>query len=439
MKLFNAGDPLEKLVVASFSGLRAALDPHNISWIWGTSDLVDTPERQAVRPPAGSSNGVVTMGNRNMPQAGLWMSGATNTVYLFRPEMDMTVVDWHRRAGTIREESAAITPVTTLEQMEVHLARSGRLVYAVDDYRPACMRLRNPASAFAAVNSKWEMHHFSGQIPFEKRFANMHASSLEVETLFEKVKGDGDSVVLKACNTEHGGTGVKKATTFAEYVEKLGAFRAAQLNTPALTTRLVLQRGHYGAVARSFSIFLGENSEEVEVIALTDQINDPATGRDLGNRLYPLTVETLRPLGPMILDLANRIRRRHPKAFGVVMCDFLDFADGRKLVIDPGLRPSASTPPALASLWIAEQTGNWLPVRNGVRPDTKEPGVDFAEACKRLEHLADPDRILADGYGAMPYAWEPSRGCGRLLTVAADDKGHAALEQEIAERLAPRQ
>ena len=138
----------------------------------------------------------------------------------------------------------------------------------------------------------------------------------------------------------------------------------------------------------------------------------------------------------MIQTLTQNAQRICPNAFGFLMCDFIQTNEaGRSEVyaIDPGLRPSASTPSAMAQLWVKEARGTVPFVRNDLL-FSFEPGVDYAAVQKRLGELTDPDHIRTTGRGVVPFSWEPRYGTGRLMAIAHDLADFRQLREELSKR-----
>jgi hypothetical protein len=117
-------------------------------------------------------------------------------------------------------------------------------------------------------------------------------------------------------------------------------------------------------------------------------------------------------------------------AFGLVMCDFIHGSGDQVVAIDPGLRPSVSTPSAMAQLWTAGANGANSYVRNN-QCFRFQPGFTWGDFVKTVGHLADPATIRSAGVGVVPFSWEPRYGTGRVITIAKSEAQHDVLAQDV--------
>lgn len=435
--LFPHEPELRDLRAAGFAEIRERIARAvpgtitDVSTIWGTPKFTGIAERAAFRPDKGEFRGTVTDGNDRMPYVGFWLSapGLNSTFLLTEPdiEVDPTLVKWFTDAG-IGGHHVAIADV---KEMAAFLSASTHRVYSCDNYGPSMAEHSvNSAADFDLVSKKsWAARLAGSYAPYEE-IIDMFDTPLSQE-LFDRVRGDGTRIFVKLCNDEHGGMGVKPAGNLAE-LTSIVASHQEHTAAAGLSHQLVLQRGIDGQ-SRSFCFFLDPSSTEIPIIAVTDQVVDPKTGRDLGNRHYPITDEVVRPLTGMIKTLRENILAVCPKAFGFVMCDFIqtDNGDGVAVyAIDPGLRPSASTPSAMAQLWVANSTGSYPYVRNNTLFQFPT-GTTWADFTAIAGELADPSTILTSGRGIVPFSWEPKYGTGRAITIAPNEADHSELLSQL--------
>lgn len=400
----------------------------DVSTIWGTPSFTGISERGAFRPDKGEFRGTQTDGNDRMPYVGFWLSKpGQNTTYLLQDQevmIDPTLIEWFQRAG-IGGDAVCVSDAAEMGQ---RLLKSGRRVYTCDNYGPALDSVTiNSRNDFDLVSNKsWTTRLVGSYAPYEE-VIDMFASEATPE-LFERVKGDSETIYVKLCNDEHGGMGVKPVRDL-DTLTRLLAEHREHTKKHALSPQLVLQRGAEG-VSRSFCFFIDGRDSTIPVLSVTDQMVDPKTGRDLGNRHYPITPEVVRPLTGMISELRANILRYCPNAFGLVMCDFIHGAGDQVVAIDPGLRPSASTPSAMAQLWTSGVNGANSYVRNN-QCFRFQPGFTWGDFVNTVGHLADPATIRSAGVGVVPFSWEPRYGTGRVITIAKNEAQHDMLAQDL--------
>jgi hypothetical protein len=428
IRLFSKGHPFENLRQATFADVRRHIAPFNYSQIWGTSDLVQDPRRQAIRPPAGVHNGTATAGNLHFPQSGAWLScPGENTVYLLRNDtvtFDDSQAAWLEKHGILGDYQ----PVRSLHSIRQDLVQTDRRLYCCDDYGPSFTGLTvNSAKDFAIVNSKkWVSRLVGERFRPLQRIKDMQDID---DRDFFAVSRNGDPVYIKTCNLEHGGMGVQKASNPSEFAQVIAELRR-QAAFHNLDSELVVQRGYVGRL-RSFSVFLVPDQTEIMVTALTDQLVNPESGRDLGNCLYPISAGTIEPIGGLILDVIGNIRQYCPEAFGFVMVDFMETSEGEQIAFDPGLRISGSGPPAMALLWLHSRTGKWPYIRSDFRFETGRPGFNYEALLKCAGRLGDCDCILKHCLGVLPYGMNPNDGSGRLMLVAPDKNCYPAVLEQV--------
>lgn len=400
----------------------------DVSTIWGTPSFSQIAERAAFRPDKGEFRGTQTDGNDRMPYVGYWLSSpGVNRTYLLQDssvQIDRTLVDWFQRAG-IGGETVLVANAADLKQK---LTSSGRRVYTCDNYGPALDGLSvNSREDFDLVSNKaWTTRLVGSYAPYEERIDMFRVEA--TPELFERVRGDSQTIYVKLCNDEHGGMGVKPVRDL-DALKALMEEHRKHTREHNLNPELVLQRGAEG-MSRSFCFFIDRNDPNIPILSVTDQMVDEATGRDLGNRHYPITPDVVRPLTGMISELRTNILKYCPNAFGLVMCDFIHGKNDQVVAIDPGLRPSASTPSAMAQLWTSHRNGETSYVRNN-QCFRFSPGFSWADFTKRIGHLADPEVIKNTGVGVVPFSWEPAYGTGRVITIAKSQKQHDELSADL--------
>ncbi|MFN7132289.1 MAG: hypothetical protein ACK4N5_09405, partial [Myxococcales bacterium] len=164
-------------------------------------------------------------------------------------------------------------------------------------------------------------------------------------------------------------------------------------------------------------------------VAVTDQLveDDGKTYRASVN--HPINVETLDHVGPAILDMVDRVRARHPEAFGFLMSDYFQTDDG-VVIYDPGIRPTGNTATALAFHLARKLTGRDMKV-GMIHLRTGRNGLKFASLAQAAGALVDPENIRREGIGILPWGWNDVVGFGVLIAIAPDDAQLEALRQRV--------
>ena len=181
---------------------------------------------------------------------------------------------------------------------------------------------------------------------------------------------------------------------------------------------------------RNFQVFLDpRNPDTIQVIALTDQLVEADGKTYLGSVNYPINTDTLQKVGPVIVDMVTRIRERASDAFGFLMCDF--FEDGDKITIyDPGIRPTGNTATAMVFHFASMLAGHDLYVQN-FNIDTRTPGYQYGEFVTRIGNLAEPENIVREGRGVMPWGWNHVTGSGNVIGVANDEEDWTRMSNSV--------
>ena len=421
-RLFPEGHDLHQLARPTFNTIRRALAGPWISCIW--NDANEDPTRAGFRP---SYDDLYGPGSVNvMPAIACWLStgpggGADGNRVALPSAIDRSVVQYAIDRGLLGDHEF----VFGIADLKNRVRESGRKLYSIDDMGSAFdehVVIGSEASEW--LNCKDDLAAISAYAPSEI-IKDMYAVTLED---YHQVLGDGRRVYLKTNNTEAAGTGVFICNSLDEFEAHMEDIRArqAQFN---LNRSLVIQPELTGR-NRNFQVFLDPRRPDcIQVIALTDQLVE-ADGKTYKSSInYPITSESMAPVGPVIVDMVKRIRARIPDVFGFLMCDF--FQDGEKITIyDPGIRPTGNTATAMALHFSAMLTGRDLYVQN-FHIDTQTPGYQFGEFCTRMGSLVEPDDIAKEHRGVLPWGWNHVTGFGALIGVAPDQEAWQAMVDEI--------
>jgi hypothetical protein len=422
---------------ASFDEVRnnilTAVPGHvtHVATIWGTPSFNQDPSRAAMRPDKGTFRGTFTDGNDRMPYVGFWLSGPSNRTFLLESNditLDHSLISWFKEAGIGGEWVG----VRNVSEMVAHLKSINGRLYSCDNYGTSIDAVTvNSRDDFDLVSNKsWTTRLVGKFAPYEER-VNMFETVLS-EELFQRVLGNSDTVYVKLCNEEHGGMGVKPVSSYLGFLNLVNAHKQ-HTQENELNPELVLQRGIRGQ-NRSLCFFQKPGNTTPSVLSLTDQMTDPSTGRDLGNRHYALTDDNLAPVAGLVQELSRNISTLCPQAFGLVMCDFIHTPSGEVFAIDPGLRPSASSPSAMAQLWVGDALKGEAYVRNN-NCFRFAPGFSWGDFANCLGSLTDPAAIRRTGVGIVPFSWEPRYGTGRVITLSRTEQEHAALIADVRKRV----
>lgn len=421
-RLYPAGHPLHRLARPTFDSIRRALDGCCVSAIW--IDSILDPSREGYRP---SYDGIYGPGSSNvMPLIATWLSTGPGTegrgnVVLLPDAIDRTAVAYMRDIGLI----GAVEYVTDLASIKAAVVRSGRKVYSIDD-------LGADFDAHSLVGSRLSRWlNTKEQLGTISRFAPTET----VKDMFEVTAADfaahkreGRRVFVKTCNTESAGAGVHIATTRDEFDALLAELRARQQRF-GLNRRVVIQPEIVGR-NRSFQVFLDPaRRDEIQIVALTDQLVE-ADGKTYRASInHPITPETTDHIGAVILDMVDRVWARHPEAFGFLMCDYFQTDDG-PVIYDPGIRPTGNTATAMAFHLARKITGRDMFV-SLMHLRTQIPGLKFQRFRERVGRLCDPGNLRREGRAVFPWGWNDVVGFGAIIGVAGDEAGFEALRAEV--------
>jgi hypothetical protein len=422
--VFPAGHPLAALVRPTFDTVRRSMGGHLVSAIWIDSD--QDPGREGYRP---SYDKLYGAGSVNvMPFIACYLSTGPGTeeaaggnVVLLPDAIDRSIVRYAQEVGLL----GAHAFVRNLDDVRALAARSGRRVYSIDDLGEGFDEHSVVRSQiWRWVNAKDELPSLSGFLPPES-VTDMYDATVAD---FRAAKRGELRVFLKTCNTESAGAGVFIVRTEQEFEAQLAELRDNQRRF-GLSRRLVIQPEIAGA-NRSFQVFLDpERRDQIQVVALTDQLVE-ADGKTYKASInHPITAATVEPVGRAILDMVGRIWARAPEAFGFLMCDYFQTDEG-PVLYDPGLRPTGNTATAMVFHLARKLTGrdsftSLIHLRTGVQ------GLTFAQFRERAGGLLEPETLRRTGRGVLPWGWNDLQGFGVLIGVADDEAAFDALREEV--------
>ncbi len=421
-RLYPEGHPLHRLVRPTFDTLRRALGGAYISAIW--VDSSQDPSRAGFRV---SYDELYGPGSVNvMPFIASWLStgagsGPEGNVVLLPEAIDRTVVDHMKRVGLLGE----VDFVRNIADLKRKVAASGRKVYSIDD-------LGDDFDAHSVVtgelsrwlNSKGDLPSVTAYAP-QETVKDMYDATLDD---YERARRGDGRVFLKTCNTEAGGAGVFIASSAEEFDGHLRQLREKQQKWN-LSRKLVIQPEIKGR-NRSFQVFLDpRRPDEVQVVAVTDQLVE-ADGKTYSASInHPITPETLDHVGPAMLDMVDRVWARHPEAFGFLMSDYFQTDDG-VVIYDPGIRPTGNTATALACHFARKLTGRDMQV-GMIHLRTGRNGLKFEAFARVAGALAEPENLIREGLAVLPWGWNDVVGFGVLIAIAPDREGLDALRQRV--------
>jgi hypothetical protein len=423
--LFPPDSPLRRLVLPTFHTVRRSMAGLCVSAIWVDGNL--DPRRAGFRPPYDQVHGQGA--STVMPFIMTWISTgpgteATGNTCLFPGGIDRTLIDYALRLGTLGDHRF----VDSLDDIRATVAATGRKLYSIDDLGPEYDDISVISSELSVfTNTKDTLSQLTGYGPVEI-LRDMYEVTTED---YRTVARPGYRMYLKTCNTETAGQGVEICEDESGFWDRVRSFREAQARF-GLSRKLVIQREIKGR-NRSFNIFLDpRRRDEVPVIALTNQLIEADGKTYRGSENFEPSAERLVRVGPVILDMVDRLWARFPEAFGFLMCDFFETPEGDVVVFDPGLRPSGNTATAMVFLLTRLLCGRSLFV--GSFPiDTGKPGLEYAEVVRRLGRLADLESIPRDHRCVLPWGWNRILGKGNLIGVADDQAGFRELVATVTQ------
>jgi hypothetical protein len=425
-RLFPKGDPLSALVAPTFHTLRRRLDGLAVSAIWIDADL--DPARAGFRPSYDGRHGVGA--STMMPFIGSWMStgppvaedSTGGNVVLFLDTMDRSLIAYAEEIGILGRH----TFISDLSDLKATVRKLGVRAYSIDDLGEDFEAESVIGSALSLwLNSKDTLASITAYAPREI-IKDMFAVTRDD---YRAVARSSGRVFLKTCNTETAGLGVRICHSEDEFARHLETLQEEQQRF-GLNRTVVIQQELVGQ-NRSFNLFLDPATpDEIQVVALTDQLVEADGKTYRGSVNYPVDAANLAPVGPVIMDVVQRIWRRHPEAFGFLMCDFFEAPNGEITVYDPGIRPSGNTATAMVHLLAKGLAGRSLYTSNFLL-DTGRAEVPYSEVVSRLGALARPQHIAAGGEAILPWGWNARQGRGILVGVAAASNAFERLVYRV--------
>jgi hypothetical protein len=423
-RYFDADHPLERLVEGRWSRICRALSPYDINLRFNqTSDEAD--RRSAFRQDYGALLGPGM--DLLMPTAGAYMCWPGRNRVVLPTGTDRSLVAYLQATGFLGE----VVYHDHVDKLVPAQRAAGRRTYSIDDMGPdgddvAVNRLRD----MVIGNSKETVCQLSAFAAPEIRKDMFEVDDADFDTCHEP----GRRVFVKACNTENAGEGVFPVENLDEFRTVLDEARA-KVARYDLNRTVVIQPEVVG-VNKSFQVFIDpERTDDIAVVALTDQLVGPDGKKYAGSINHDITRERLEVVGPAIVDLVDRLAALCPDAFGFVMCDYFERPDGSVAVYDPGLRPSSNTGAAMVKCWVEEATGRFAGVANSTWFDFDEPGMPYSKVVDLLGEWADPDHILTHRLGVLPRGHNPIQGKSRFLIVTPTQADYEDFRVELMERV----
>jgi hypothetical protein len=423
--IFPEGHALRRLVSPTFDTIRRSLAGMFVATIWLDGDA--DPKRQGFRP---SYDGQYGPGSSSMmPFVAAWLStgpgseadGNAGNVVLFLEGMDPTLIPWAERAGVL----GPYEWVSGVPAMKARVQGSGKRVYNIDDLGAdfdASSRVSSELSLW--LNSK---EHLASITAFGPREVLKDMYDVSPADFAAAARGGG-RVFLKTCNTESAGTGVYIARTLEEFEAHLATIRNKQ-QAFDLRRSLVIQPEIRGR-NQSFQVMLDpRRRDEIQVVAVTDQLVE-ADGKTYRSSInHPITRETVEPVGAAILDMVDRIWARHPDAFGFLMSDFF-MTDEGPVIYDPGIRPTGNTATALAGHLARARTGRFfmtslIPLPTGVA------GLTFERFARTAGRLVELENLEREGRAVVPWGWNAIQGFGMVIGLAESAEALEALRADV--------
>ena len=422
--LFEAGHPLERLVVSRWTRICEALSPHDINLRFNqTSDASDP--RSAFRQDYASMLGPGM--DLLMPTAGAYMCWPGKNRVVLPTHTDRTLVAYLQRIGFLGD----VVYHKDNEEVLAGQRAAGRRTYSIDDMGPDGDDVAvNSAHDMFIGNSKGTVNKLSNYCAPEIRKDMFDVTDADWHATHEP----GLRVFIKACNTENAGEGVFPVETIEEFHQTVDDIRS-RTKKYDLNRTMVLQPEVVGD-NKSFQVFITpDRPDEVAVVALTDQLIAPDGKKYAGSINHDLTRARLEVVGPAMLDLVDNLKGLCPNAQGFIMCDYFERADGTVAVYDPGLRPSSNTGAAMVKRWIEEATGQYVGVTNSPWFDWGVEGLPYEQVLGRLGTYAEPDYILEHRTGVLPRGHNHLQGKARFIIITPTREDFEPFRDELEERV----
>ena len=421
-RVFPEGHGLHRLVRPTFESIRASMGNHLVSAIWMDSSYF--PERAGYRV---SYDEIYGPGSTNvMPFTATWLSSGPNAsdgnIILFPEAIDRTLIEFAVDIGLLGSHRF----IRSVADIRSLVNETHRLLYSIDDLGAELEHDVVVGHELSMMlNSKDALAKVSAYAPREL-IKDMYEVTQQD---FHAMKRDDARVFLKTCNTEAAGAGVFVCTNESDFTGHLADIRQRQKQFN-LSRTLVLQPELTGK-NRSFQVFIDPaHTNTIQVIAITDQLVEDDGKTSKGSINYEVNAHTLERIGPVILDMVDRVWEQFPQAFGVVMCDFFESEDGTIVVYDPGIRPTGNTATAMAYHYAKKLTGHSLHVSN-MHLRTQKNGFTWRDFARASGELTDPQAIARNHLGLLPWGWNDVVGFGVVIGVAPNEDEFKSLQQRV--------
>jgi hypothetical protein len=422
--LFEAGHPLERLVIGRWSRICEALSPYDINLQFNQSSDASDP-RSAFRLDYSSLLGPGM--DLTMPTAASYMCTPGRNRVVLPTRTDRTIVDYLQRVGFLGE----VVYHEGIEAIVAGQRAAGRRTYSIDDMGPDGDDVAvNSVADMVIGNSKETVVALSAFAAAEVRKDMFEVDDADFEAAHEP----GLRVFIKTCNTESAGEGIHPVETLQEFRDSMESIRAKTVKYD-LNRQIVIQPEVVGD-NKSFQVFMNPGRpREISVVALTDQLIGDDGKKYAGSINHDLTRERLEIVGPAIIDLVDRLHGMCPNAMGFLMCDYFERPDHSVAVYDPGLRPSSNTGAAMVKRWVEQATGQTAGVANSPWFDFGEAGFTYDRVLEMLGEYADPDYILSHRLGVLPRGHNHIQGKTKFIIVTPDRDDYEDFRAELEERV----
>ncbi len=263
--------------------------------------------------------------------------------------------------------------------------------------------------AFRDLNCKSKLAEFS-EYAAPYKVASLNDFTREMYDSF-----GGESFFVKKNNTEVVGQGVLKITSWEDF-ERVKNQLKCELNLyQGLCREFILQPEIQG---KSKSLQYYHTPEgPVELISISEQfVNDQGVylgSLNLANKVEDLSVNQRM----MMIDMAQRVRKKFPKAYGIMMNDFIETRDGEVWTLDPGLRPSGNTGTALARMFVAEQLNRADLASYTLPLPAKGYKESYENYFQAKDELLDLKSLEKNGFVLMPWGYNPYQGAPVMAMV----------------------
>ncbi|PKL36393.1 hypothetical protein CVV38_00585 [Candidatus Peregrinibacteria bacterium HGW-Peregrinibacteria-1] len=441
----------ERLIQATRGELLHLLDGVLVSGIWNDSKwgqrglptgafgvgrgiAIQNRGRERFRPSYALPEKHGVGGDLPFPLAMSWLStGAlkdARNMVIFPKDSDGSFATTMKKMGVLGDYFYA-----DLDE-SLYAARDLRMpIYSVDDL-PSCWDrdVVNSNFAMTAGNSK-RVNLLSS---FAADYEEISLLKVNVKDLVDKLRSG--LFYIKLNNTENSGEGVKKCFKKVNGVnEPLSIVELTKLveglkqdvMVYGLNSIVAIQP-HVDGVDRNFQIFVTPDSDKIHVVTLSEQFVDE-NGSYQSSINSPFDIHEIdERLERVIIDLADNYRSVL-KAFGFVMCDYIETAEGELKVIDPGLRPTANTATAMAKLWLEEQTGE--AVYSSLHFVKTGEFASFASFASGVDKFMSADSLVKNGHAVLPWGYNHHQGAGLFVVATSNRDDIEGLKNDVSARI----